>query len=198
MSRVITVALTGGIGSGKSLAGRFFEELGAFVIDSDQMAREVIERGTPGFDDVVTLFGDGVLKDGSIDRKALGEIVFKSDEARKKLENIIHPAIRKRFESLVKSAPEGSVVINQIPLLVETDGASRFDVVVTVNSDVEIRKERLLKRGLTLSEIEGRLKAQVSDDARSVIAHHVINNNGSEDNLLRQVEEIYEKLKNQT
>jgi dephospho-CoA kinase len=92
------IALTGGIGCGKSHAAQYFAELGALVIDADQLARAAIERGSDGFDEVVTLFGDGVLKDGNIDRKSLAELIFKDPSAKAKLENIIHPFVRKEFE----------------------------------------------------------------------------------------------------
>lgn len=189
------VALTGGIGSGKSLAGELFEELGAIVVDSDQLSRDVIERGTPGFDEVVSTFGDSILKDGLIDRKALGEIVFKNEEARKKLEAIIHPAVRAEFNRVTQTAPAHSIVINQIPLLVETNGASKFDVVIHVTAPIEMRTSRLLKRGMHTSEIEARIAAQVGDDERNKISHYTINNDGDRDHLLRQVEAIYEDLK---
>lgn len=189
------VALTGGIGSGKSLAGELFEELGAIVVDSDQLSRDVIERGTPGFDEVVSTFGDSILKDGLIDRKALGEIVFKNEEARKKLEAIIHPAVRAEFNRVTQTAPAHSIVINQIPLLVETNGASKFDVVIHVTAPIEMRTSRLLKRGMHTSEIEARIAAQVGDDERNKISHYTINNDGDRDHLLRQVEAIYEELK---
>ena len=97
------IALTGGIGCGKSLAAQYFAELGALVIDADQLARAAIERGSDGFDEVVTLFGDSILKDGNIDRRALGEIVFKDPKAKAALENIIHPFVRREFEEAVAS-----------------------------------------------------------------------------------------------
>jgi len=192
---VLLVALTGGIGSGKSLAGQFFADLGAIVVDSDQLSREVIERGTPGFDEVLLRFGDEILTNGDIDRKKLAAIVFEDEESRIDLEEIIHPLVRKSFEKLVESASEGDIVINQIPLLVETDGAERFDRVITVISSLEKRKERLKLRGLPTYEIERRLAAQASDDERIEISDYVVENNGTEDDLLREVEATFEALK---
>jgi dephospho-CoA kinase len=192
---VLLVALTGGIGSGKSLAGQFFADLGAIVVDSDQLSREVIERGTPGFDEVLLRFGDEILTNGDIDRKKLAAIVFEDEESRIDLEEIIHPLVRKSFEKLVESASEGDIVINQIPLLVETDGAERFDRVITVISSLEKRKERLKLRGLPTYEIEKRLAAQASDDERIEISDYVVENNGTEDDLLREVEATFEALK---
>lgn len=191
------VALTGGIGSGKSLAGEYFASLGAVVVDSDQLARDVVERGTPGFDEIVSHFGDEILRDGEIDRAALANIVFKDEGARKKLEEIIHPAIRASVEALVRSLPQDAIIINQIPLLVETNGAERFDYVIAISTPLELRKSRIRERGLRESEIEARVAAQVTDSEREAIADFIIFNDADKDSLLRQVEEIYLKLKAQ-
>lgn len=191
---MLLVALTGGIGSGKSLAGQYFADLGAVVVDSDQLSRDVIERGTPGFDQVITRFGDSILSEGDIDRKKLGEIVFNDTQARIDLENIIHPRVRELFELIVETAEESDIIINQIPLLVETDGADRFDRVVTVLSTVENRIARLQKRGLLNYEISKRIEAQVSDEDRIEIADYIIENNGTHDDLLREVEATYNQL----
>ena len=115
------VGLTGGIGSGKSLAAQFFSQLGALVIDADQLARTAIERGSEGFDEVLLRFGDTVLMNGDIDRVALGQIVFENPEAKKDLEAIIHPRIRVVFEEAVASLDADEIMIYEIPLLVETD-----------------------------------------------------------------------------
>ena len=187
---MLRVALTGGIGSGKSLVGEILEELGALVIDSDQLAREVIERGSPGYEEVVTAFGDSILSEGQIDRSKLAAVVFKESDLRKKLESIIHPLVREAAEKLARKLPSGAILINQIPLLVESDGAKRFDYVVTVSADEEIRRERLRLRGLKDYEITQRMAAQVSDSEREKIANYIIRNNGSIDELTRAVEEL--------
>ena len=187
---MLRVALTGGIGSGKSLVGEILEELGALVIDSDQLAREVIERGSPGYEEVVTAFGDSILSEGQIDRSKLAAVVFNESDLRKKLESIIHPLVREAAEKLARKLPSGAILINQIPLLVESDGAKRFDYVVTVSADEEIRKERLRLRGLKDYEITQRMAAQVSDSEREKIANYIIRNNGSIDELTRAVEEL--------
>jgi dephospho-CoA kinase len=187
---VLRVALTGGIGSGKSLVGEILEELGALVIDSDQLAREVIERGSPGYEEVVTAFGDSILSEGQIDRSKLAAVVFNESDLRKKLESIIHPLVREAAEKLARKLPSGAILINQIPLLVESDGAKRFDYVVTVSADEEIRRERLRLRGLKDYEITQRMAAQVSDPEREKIANYIIRNNGSIDELTRAVEEL--------
>jgi dephospho-CoA kinase len=187
---VLRVALTGGIGSGKSLVGEILEELGALVIDSDQLAREVIERGSPGYEEVVTAFGDSILSEGQIDRSKLAAVVFNESDLRKKLESIIHPLVREAAEKLARKLPSGAILINQIPLLVESDGAKRFDYVVTVSADEEIRRERLRLRGLKDYEITQRMAAQVSDSEREKIANFIIRNDGSIDELTRAVEEL--------
>ena len=191
---MLTVALTGGIGSGKSLAGEFFAELGAIVVDSDQLARDVIERGTPGFDAVVAAFGDEILSSGLIDRKKLGEIVFTDESKRRQLESIVHPLIRIALDEVKSAAPRGAVIINQIPLLAETGGRERFDLVIAITSDIELRRSRLIARGLSAPEIEKRLAAQVQDSEREAIADYIITNHGDRDNLLRQVEQLWNDI----
>ena len=187
---MLRVALTGGIGSGKSLVGEILEELGALVIDSDQLAREVIERGSPGYEEVITAFGDSILSEGQIDRAKLAAVVFKEVDLRKKLESIIHPLVREAAEKLARNLPSGAILVNQIPLLVESDGAKRFDYVVTVSADEEIRRERLRLRGLKDYEITERMAAQVADLDREKIANYILRNDGSIDELTRAVEEL--------
>ena len=191
---MLLVALTGGIGSGKSLAGQYFSDLGAIVVDSDQLARDVVERGTPGFDEIVLRFGDSILRDGAINRKALGEVVFADPQARLDLEAITHPRIRSAFQEIVDTAPEESVIINLIPLLLETSGKDRFDSVIVITAPKELRRNRLLDRGMKSYEIENRISAQASDEDRLAIADYVITNDGDTDHLLRQVENLWEKL----
>jgi len=191
---VLLVALTGGIGSGKSLAGQYFSDLGAIVVDSDQLARDVVERGTPGFDEIVRRFGDSILRDGAINRKALGEVVFADPQARLDLEAITHPRIRSAFQEIVDTAPEESVIINLIPLLLETSGKDRFDAIIVITAPKELRRTRLLDRGMKNYEIENRISAQASDEDRLAIADYVITNDGDTDHLLRQVENLWEKL----
>jgi dephospho-CoA kinase len=186
------VGLTGGIGSGKSLAAQFFSQLGALVIDADQLARSVIERGSEGFDEVLLRFGDTVLKNGDIDRVALGQIIFENPQAKKDLEEIIHPRIRAEFEEAVASLNPGQIMVYEIPLLVETNAADRFDFVITVESDAVLRKQRLRARGMFHSDIEKRMASQATEEQRRAIADCVLTNDGSEDELLRQVENVWE------
>ena len=186
------VGLTGGIGSGKSLAAQFFSQLGALVIDADQLARSAVERGSEGFDEVLLRFGDTVLKNGDIDRVALGQIVFENPQAKKDLEEIIHPRIRAEFEEAVASLNPGQIMVYEIPLLVETNAADRFDFVITVESDPEVRKQRLRARGMFHSDIEKRMASQATEEERRAVADCVLTNDGTEDDLLRQVENIWE------
>ena len=188
------IGLTGGIGCGKSLAAQYFAELGALVIDADQLARAAIERGSDGFDEVVALFGDSILKDGNIDRRTLGDLIFRDPAAKKQLENIIHPFVRREFEAAVASLKGDQVLVYEIPLLVETNAHERFDVVITVESEMENRIARLRGRGMHISEIEGRVAAQATREQRIEIADFLIENDGSEDELLRQVENIWDSL----
>jgi len=191
------IALTGGIGAGKSLVAQYFSELGARVVDADQLSRVAIERGSEGFDEVLLRFGESILRDGDIDRKALAEIVFADASARADLEAIIHPRVRELFSDVIADLAPDETLIYEIPLLVESSAASNFDLVITVEADLEIRKERLRKRGMFISEIERRMAAQASREEREAQADHIIINDGDEDALLRSVENLWEDLPGQ-
>ena len=188
------IALTGGIGAGKSLVANYFFSLGAEVMDADQLAREAIERGSEGFDQVVLAFGDEILKDGDINRRALGEIVFSDAEKRRILESIIHPKVQQALADARKELSDDQILIYEIPLLVETNAAAKFDLVITVEAPMEARIERLRNRGLHISEIEKRIASQATVEARKAIANIVIENEGNEEELLRKVEGIWEEL----
>jgi dephospho-CoA kinase len=188
---VLKVAVTGGIGSGKSAVGDILEELGAVIVDADELARTVIERGNSGYDQVLAAFGDEVLTSGEIDRAKLAGLVFSDPELRKKLEGIIHPLVREAAEEIMKSAPSVSVVVNEIPLLFETNGAKRFDFVIAVQTPMELRIERLSQRGMKLYEIEKRIAVQASDQERASIANVIVVNDGSLDQLRSKVEELW-------
>jgi dephospho-CoA kinase len=192
---MLIVALTGGIGSGKSTVGQMFAQLGAIVSDSDQLARDVLERGSIVFDEVVTMFGDEVLKNGEIDRQLLASIVFKDPKKRSDLEQVTHPLIRKAFAEVVAKSAANSIVINQIPLLVESNHDYKFDHVITISVTEAIRTQRLLKRGLTADQIKQRMQAQATDHMRESIADSVIINETDEQNLSDQVEIIWEQLR---
>ena len=191
---MLVVALTGGIGSGKSTVGQIFAQLGAIVVDSDQLARDVLERGSIGFNEVVAKFGDEILKNGEIDRQLLASIVFKDPKKRSELEQITHPLIRKAFAEVIARSTSNSIVINQIPLLVESNHDYKFDHVITVSASEDIRAQRLLKRGLTGVQIRERMQAQATDQMRESIADSVIVNEKSEQEITGQVEKIWELL----
>ena len=191
---MLRVALTGGIGSGKSSAAEIFAALGAVVVDSDEIARKVLDRESVGFGEVVAAFGDQILAAGEIDRKKLGQLVFSDAIARKKLEQITHPLIRKEFERIIKNVPENSIVINQIPLLAESKYDYKFDYVIAISAPIEVRKNRLLQRGMKSYEIEQRLAAQASDADRAKIANEVIENAGDLSQLTTNVEKVWRKL----
>ena len=191
---MLIVALTGGIGSGKSTVGQIFGDLGAIVTDSDQLARDVVERGTTGFDQIIAAFGDEVLKNGDLNRAALADLVFKDPAKRKQLEQITHPLIRKAFAKIVESANADSIVVNQIPLLVESNHDYKFDHVITVSASEAVRIERLLKRGMNLTQIQQRLQAQSNDAQREKISDSIIRNDNSQADLLSDVEKVWELL----
>ena len=191
---MLIVALTGGIGSGKSLAAQYFSELGARVVDADQLARVAIERGSQGFDEVALRFGEQIMRDGDIDRKALAEIIFNDPTGKADLEEIIHPIVRQLFAEVVSDLADDEILVYEIPLLVETGAAANFDFIVTVEADLEIRKSRLRQRGMFISEIEKRIANQASREEREAIADVVLVNDGDEDGLLRAVENLWEEL----
>jgi dephospho-CoA kinase len=191
---MLIVALTGGIGAGKSHVAKYFHQLGSYVFDADLLARAAIERGSAGFDEVVTTFGDAILKHGDIDRRKLGEIIFADPSAKAKLEAIVHPEVQRLFEQAKKSLPNDAIVIYEIPLLAESNSRSRFDYAITVESDEATRTNRLKERGLASHEIVGRMAAQASREERISHCDLVIENNGDEDALLREVEEIWQSV----
>ena len=189
---MLLVALTGGIGSGKSLAAEFFAACGAQILDFDRLARDVVERGTEGFDEIVARFGDEVLKNGALDRAKLGEIVFADGIARKDLEAITHPKIRAAFDAVVADLEPDAILVSQIPLLAESSYAYPFDFVVTVSASEDTRRARLINRGMKDYQVTQRMQVQATDAQREAIADAVLINNGTEDELLRQVENLYE------
>lgn len=187
------VGLTGGIGSGKSLVAELLAAHGATIIDADVLAREVVAPGTPGLAAVTARFGAGVLRaDGSLDRGALGRIVFADAVARSDLEAIIHPAVRARAAALTAAAPPGAVVVQVIPLLVETGQQGTFDQVVVVDVDPEVQLSRIVRRdGLSGAEARARISAQAGREARLAAANVVLRNNGTRDDLAAAVDRLW-------
>jgi dephospho-CoA kinase len=190
------VALTGGIASGKSTVSALLRELGAVVIDADQLAREVVAPGTTGLAEVVEAFGPEVLtEDGSMDRPAVGRIVFADEAKRRRLEQIIHPRVFEESVRLEQSAPEGALVVHDIPLLAESRGADGFDAVIVVDTPHETQVERMLRdRGMTREEAESRIAAQASREDRLAVATHVVENDGTREELEARVRQVYDEL----
>jgi dephospho-CoA kinase len=190
------VGLTGGVASGKSTVAAVLTELGAVVIDSDQLAREVVEPGTPGLAAVVEEFGDGVLtEDGRLDRAALGAVVFGDEASRRRLEAILHPLIRERAAEIEAASAPDALVVHDIPLLVETGQADRFDAVIVVDVPVEVQVERMVReRGWTRDDAEGRVAAQADREDRRAVATYVIDNTGTRDDLRERVTEVVGEL----
>jgi dephospho-CoA kinase len=189
------IGLTGGIGAGKSTVARLFAERGAIVVDADALAREVVAPGTPGLREVVESFGDGVLRpDGSLDREALGRIVFNDPDKRKTLESITHPRIGERTKELFDSAGEDDVVVHDVPLLVELGMAPLYDAVVVVEAPDDVRLERLEGRGLPREQARERIRSQADPDQRRAVATVVIDNAEDEEALRRRVDEAWQQL----
>jgi dephospho-CoA kinase len=187
------IGLTGGIGSGKTAVARRLAELGATVIDSDALAREVVAAGTAGRDEVVAEFGDAVLgPDGELDRAALGRIVFADESARRRLEAIVHPRVRARAAEIAAAAPPDGVVVNDVPLLVEANLAGLYDMVIVVLADEETRVRRLARdRGLSEADARSRIAAQATDEQRRAVADVVIVNDGTLDDLRAKVDDVW-------
>jgi dephospho-CoA kinase len=189
------VGLTGGIGAGKSTVADLFSQKGAVVIRSDELARQVIEPQTPGFQQVIDRFGkDFVNSEGYIDRAKLAQIVFKDDAALKDLENIIHPLVRNKTNQIIDQHTSETIIVNEIPLLLEKKMESLFDFLVIVISSEKNRLERLAQRGLTTEQATARMVKQVSDDERKAAADFLIVNDGNLDQLEADVEKIWQTL----
>ena len=182
---MLLIGLTGGIGSGKSAVATRLAELGAIVIDADAIAREVVEPGTDGLVQVVAEFGPDVLTaTGELDRAALGRLVFADPQRRQALERIIHPRVRARSAEIVSTAPDDAVVVNDIPLLVETGQAKNFPLVIVVLAAEDVRVARLARdRGMTEDDARARIAAQATDEQRREVADIVIVNDGTLDDL---------------
>ena len=193
---VLSVALTGGIGAGKTTVARLLAQRGAILIDSDVLSREVVEPGTPGLEAIVERFGPAVLAaDGSLDRQALGTIIFADAQARADLNGIVLPEVRRRRAELIASAPDGSIVISVIPLLVEGGLQDGFDGVIVVDVPIDTQVDRLKARSdLDDQQARARVNAQASRDERLEVADWVIENSGSYDQLRQQVEVVWDAL----
>jgi dephospho-CoA kinase len=195
---VLLVGLTGGIGSGKSTVARMLERHGAVVFDADVLAREAVEPGTPGHDAVVERFGPNVLlPGGALDREALGSIVFADPAARRDLEAIVHPEVRRLFaEGCERYRGTDAVVVFGAPLLVETGMHTAFDVLIVVAAPVEQQVERLLRdRAMPEAAIRARIDAQLPLADKIEVADVVVDNDGSIDDLQAQVDAVWADLR---
>ena len=192
-----SVALTGGIASGKTTVANLLAEHGALLIDSDQLAREVVEPGTPGLAQVVTRFGEQVLTQaGSLDRQALGDIVFADAAARADLNAIVHPLVRRRRAELIAQATADQIVVSVIPLLVETGLVDQFDAVVVVDVPSQTQVARLVRRNdISQEQAQARLDAQASRAERLAAADWVVTNSGSRAELEAQVERLWSQMR---
>src|SRR5690606_1420711 len=191
------VGLTGGVASGKSTVAAMLADLGAVVIDADVLAREVVERGTPGLAAVVEAFGPEVLTpEGDLDRPKVGAIVFGDEAKRRRLEQIVHPLVFERYAEAEAAAPADAIVVHDIPLLVESGRAGEFDAVIVVDVPAEVQIERMLRdRGWTREDAEGRIAAQATREQRRAVATHLIDNAGTREDLRQRVTEVFEELR---
>jgi dephospho-CoA kinase len=191
------VVLAGGVGSGKSTVGRLLADRGAVVIDADAIARQVVEPGTPGLAAIVERFGAGVLQaDGSLDRAGLAAVVFADAAALADLNAITHPLVRTRSEELMAAVPAERICVYEVPLLVEGGPVrtKEFDLVVVVETPLELRLARLADRGLPPDQARARIAAQASDEQRRALADEVVRNEGTLAELATAVDGLWARV----
>lgn len=194
------IALTGGIASGKSTIARRLADRGAVIVDADQIVRDVQGPGSPVLDRIAEAFGGGVIRsDGSLDRAALGAIVFGDEEHLRTLNAIVHPAVRaesaRRFARAFAD-DLGAIVVYDVPLLVEARVDDPWDLVVVAHAPADIRRRRLIElRGLSESEASARIASQVSDERRLAVADVVIDTTGSLDDTLADVDRLWQRVR---
>ncbi len=185
--------MTGGIGAGKSTVSATFSECGGIVVDGDVISREVVEPGTEGLAALVEAFGsDILLPDGALNRPALAAVAFSDEDARKTLNGIVHPLVGKRREELIAAAPDDAVIVEDIPLLVESQMAPMFPLVIIVHADEEVRVARLIEhRGFSEADARARIAAQATVEQRKLVADVWLENHGSADDLERQARALW-------
>ena len=189
------VGLTGGIGAGKSTVADLFSKKGAVIIRADELARQVIEHDSPGFQKVVALFGPEIVdQDQNINRTKLAQIVFSDDQALKDLENIIHPLVRDKTNELMDKQTPETIIVNEVPLLLEKQMQSIYDFLVIVISSEKNRLARLADNGINLEQAKSRMAKQVDDEARKAAADFLIVNDGSIEQLEADVQKIWQTL----
>ena len=190
----VYIGLTGGIGSGKSTVAQIFAELGAVVVDADELARGVLAPGEPLVEVVEQQFGPGLVHEGVLNREALAKKVFANPERRIALENLVHPEVVRRLAAIREDVPAGSVLIYDVPLLAEKAMERQFDAVIVVHSPLEQRLERLEHRGLARPDAEARISHQASDVDRAAIATYVIDNSGGIEELRAQCQTVWQAI----
>jgi len=197
MLRLRKIAVTGGLASGKTTACQFFKELGAYVVDADAIVHALLDPNTELGRKVIALLGPQIVQDGAISRPAVAKSVFSSPEKLKALEILLHPAVSERVEALYKQASsEGKYTgfVVEIPLLFESGQESFYDAVIAITTDVSLAKKRFAKRGFAESEYEKRMERQMSPSEKAERAHHTLANNGSPEDLQRQIASLYKTL----
>lgn len=190
---MLRIGLTGGIGAGKSTVSATFSRQGGVIVDGDVIAREVVEPGTEGLAKLVEAFGPGILlPDGALDRPALAAIAFSDDDKRATLNGIVHPLVAQRRSELIAAAGDEAVIVEDIPLLVESQMAPLFPLVVVVHADIEVRVARLLEhRGMSEEDARARIAAQATEPQRRDVADVWLDNSGSPDDLAAQALELW-------
>lgn len=192
VDRALRVGLTGGIGAGKSTVAALLEAHGAVVTSADEISRDVVSPGSDGLAAVVAEFGDDVLTPaGTLDRRALGNLVFANDLSRARLEEILLPLIAAEAWARMEAVPAGRVAVYDVPLLVEGQMQDLFDLVVVVEADLELRLERLAERGMERGKALARIASQATDDERRAVADIVLSNSGSIDQLSADVDRLW-------
>jgi dephospho-CoA kinase len=192
---VARIGLTGGIGSGKSTVASMLAAKGAVIIDADQISREIVEPGQPALDEIVAVFGPGVLReDGTLNRGELARLAFADKDQTKRLNAIMHPRISAESSARISAAPAGSIVVYDMPLLVETKQDSAVDHVIVVDVPVETQRERAIGRGLEAEDVDRRIEAQATREQRLAVAHTVIDNSGSIEKTQAQVDSLWASL----
>ena len=190
--RALRVGLTGGIGAGKSTVAALLEERGAAVTSADEVSRDVVSPGSAGLAAVVAEFGEDILaSDGSLDRSALGRVVFSDDLRRARLEEILLPLIAAEAWARMETVPAGQVAVYDVPLLVEGQMQDLFDLVIVVEAQLELRLERLAARGMTRDEALARIAVQATDEERRAVADVVVSNSGALEDLSAEVDRLW-------
>ena len=190
------IGLTGGIAAGKTTVAAHWVSLGGIEIDADKLAREVVEPGTKGVDQIRQVFGESVFSsDSSLDRQKLGEIIFNDPQKRLTLEGIIHPLVRQRASELLAELPENTMVIYTVPLLVEANVSLPFDVIVSVEAPEADRVRRLVSsRGMSTDQAMARIKSQASAIERAAVADYILNSNQPLPSLLSDATALWNKF----